>query len=235
MMRSAIRTAAVLLLFLATADASAQMRVALTGGLDFAALDQSSHSSESTTHDSGFSTGVSAIHSLFGPVELELHSVYSRRGRSYPYADWPAWPTRDRGVRGVEQTSEEHLGLVALGRVNLPQAARGLHAHLAAGPAVSWETSCRVTTTIQESTLPWIVPTATWTEECNTAQDRMNFGLAAGLGFEFRLTGDMGVTLGTLYTHGFRNLAKRQDHRLFGANKKLRAITIRTGIVYGIG
>lgn len=215
------------LLLTSTGNAFGQTRIALTGGLDYATWHQSWPGDESTN---GFSAGVSAIHSLFGAVEFELRSVYSRRGQSSSFEHWPSPPPAGP-IRGVDQVSEKHLGLVALGRVNLPVAARGLRAYLAAGPALSWESSCHDRRTIQESPVSWLEPgTRTW--ECE-GRDRLDFGLAGGLGLELRVAGSMGVTFGTLYTHGFRNLAKALDERN-GDTTKLRAVTIRTGLVYRI-
>lgn len=214
------------LLLTPTANAFGQTRIALTGGLDYATWHRLWPVREST---SGFSAGVSAIHSLFGAVEFELHSVYSRRGQSSSFEDFPAYLGP---IRRVDQVSEKHLGLVALGRVNLPVAARGLRAYLAAGPALSWESSCHIRTTIQKSPVSWIIKPGTRTRECE-GKDRLDFGLAGGLGLELRVAGSMGVTFGTLYTHGFRNLAKALAQQR-GYTTKLRTVTIRTGLVYRI-
>lgn len=217
------------LLLAPTANAFGQTRIALTGGLDYATWHQSWPADESTN---GFSAGVSAIHSLFGAVEFELHSVYSQRGHFSSFERWGEhWQTSDGPVRGEKQVSEKHLGLVALGRVNLPVGAHGLRAYLAAGPALSWEASCHERITVLEAP-GWIyVGTQSW--ECDD-RDRMDFGLAGGLGLEFRVAGNMGVTFGTLYTYGLRNLVKDSYRQWMGDTTKLRAVTIRTGLVYRI-
>ena len=127
--------------------------------------------------------------------------------------------------------SGNQLGLTALGRVNLPRMANGLHPYVAAGPALSWEVSCHVKSTVYESPYPW--GTGTMTSSCS-GRDRLDFGLAGALGLEYRRAGDLGVTLGTVYTHGIRNLTKAL-YQGRGESATSRAVTIRAGLVYGIG
>ncbi len=63
------------------------------------------------------------------------------------------------------------------------------------------------------------------------SMDRLDFGLAGALGLEYRMAGDMGVTFGTEYTHGLRNLTKVL-YQGIGESARRRAVTVRAGLVY---
>jgi len=91
-----------------------------------------------------------------------------------------------------------HLTLTALGRVKLPWAANGVRAFLTAGPALTFP------------------------------QDRrLDLGLAAGAELEYAIDEDLGLTLGTVYNYGMRNLAPSTD----GEYLRLRHVVIRSGLV----
>lgn len=226
-----------LLLLAPTANAFGQLRVAVTGGLDFVARTEESSNYawdrfSDTYSSTGFSAGLSGIVPLPGALELELRSVYSRRRGSFS----SVWLDRHFGEAWLHESriSGDHLRLATLGRVDLLLARNGLRAYLAAGPVLSWEISCNE----EETTFAWPLTPGdvgrTTTHECATDRDQFDLGAAGELGFEYRVAGNMGITMGTVYTFGLRNLAKARGERK-GDSKRRQSITIRTGLVYGIG
>ena len=227
-----ILAAALSPLILPTSNVDAQTRIVLNGGVNFTQIESNSSSRGST---SGFSTGFAAIIPTQRSLEFEFSGTYSRMGRTRSYLG-PACsgclPSGDT-IRTATVESENHLGLMALGRVNLPRAANGLRTYVAAGPALSWEVSCHVTRSVLESPHEWLPP-GTRTLNCATGRDRLDFGLAGALGLEYRMAEGMGVNFSTLYTHGMRNLRKVEQQR-WGLSLRRRAVTVRAGLVYRIG
>ncbi|MDE2762957.1 MAG: hypothetical protein OXQ94_06255 [Gemmatimonadota bacterium] len=225
--------AVLFLLILSAANVDAQTRVAFTGGVEFAQTEGHNYSMWPGGSTSGFSAGLAAIIPTSGAFEFEFHGTYSRMGRASSYhgpVSIPAWSNDT--IRTARVVSGNQLGLTALGRVNLPRMANGLRTYVAAGPALSWEVSCHVKSTVYESPYHWDT-TGTTTSSCR-GRDRLDFGLAGALGLEYRSAGDVGVTLGTVYTHGIRNLTKAL-YQGRGESATSRAVTIRAGLVYRIG
>lgn len=192
------------LVFLTSADVSAQVRVAVTGGVTRLVEERcdamGTPGSSSTgaggvnpatcvgeTHYgrtrsyTGFSAGLSGIMPLTGAFGIELGSVYSqwKRSSGFPHVT--------------------NLAVTALGRVNLPWAKNGLRASLMAGPALTFP-----------------------------HERRLDLGLAAGAELEYAIDEDLGFTLGTVYTYGMRNLATYTDR---GEYVRLRNVVIRSGLV----
>lgn len=226
-----------LLLLAPTANAFGQLRVAVTGGLDFATRTEESSNYawdriSDTYYSTGFSAGLSGIVPLPGALDLELRSVYSRRGGSFSSV-WLDTHFREEWLY-ESRISGNHLRLATLGRVDLPLTRNGLRAYLATGPVLSWEISCNE----EETAFAWPLSPGdagrTTTHECATDRDKFDLGAAGELGFEYRVTGTMGITMGTVYAFGLRNLAKARGERR-GDSKRRQSVTIRTGIVYGIG
>ena len=229
-----ILAAALSLVILSTANVNAQTRIVLTGGVNFAQVDGENFSVWPGVSTSGFSTGLAAIIPTQGNFAFEFRGAYSRRGRESSYSG--PLPYRaswyNDSIRKARVVSGNHLGLMALGRVSLPWAANGLHTYVAAGPALSWELSCHVKSTIFETNVSWLTP-GTRTSNC-TGRDRLDFALAGALGLEYRMAEGMGFTLGTVYTHGIRNLTKALAQGR-GESARSRVLTIRAGLVYRIG
>lgn len=204
-----IPTIVLALVFLTAANAVAQVRIAVTGGvarlveercdrvnvpgsggipgslgnggLGSATCAGETHYEQAKSH-TGLSAGLSGIIPLTGAFGIELGGVYSQ------------WQ-RGSGIPALS-----HLTLRALGRVNLPWTENWLRAFLIAGPSLTLR-----------------------------RERRLDLGLAAGAELEYAVDDDMGVTLGTVYTHGMRNLATHTD---MGEYMRLRNVAIRSGLLF---
>ena len=218
------------LLILSTASSDAQTRIVLTGGVNFARIEGDIYSFWQPRSASGFSAGLAAIVPARGSFELEFRGAYSWMGREI-LTHGPA-PISE-SIRGITAMSRvafgNHVEMIALGRMNVPWAAKRLRTFVAAGPALSWRVSCDVVSIFYG----WGWSAVSGDSNCRTT-DRLDFGLTGALGLEYRMAGDMGVTFGAEYTHGLRDLSEVL-FRGSGASARRRALTVRAGLVYRIG
>ncbi len=219
--------AALPLLILSTASSDAQTRIVLTGGVNFARIEGDIYSFWQPRSASGFSAGLAAIVPTRGSLEFEFRGAYSWMGRESLYhqavREW-----RNDTLRVSRVAFGNHVEMMALGRMNVPWAAKRLRTFVAAGPALYWRVSCSVRSTLYE----WGGAHVRFSG-CRS-MDRLDFGLAGALGLEYRMAGDMGVTFGTEYSHGLRNLTKVL-YQGSGESARRRAVTLRAGLVYPIG
>lgn len=224
MKRLVILAASLPLLFLANANVSAQVRIAVTGGVNLT-------SSEERLANFAFSTeavprsstiGLSAIVPLPSIFALELGGAYSERGRELVYG-WCGTPPRERAL-----VSMEYLEFRAAGRVNLPLAGNRVLAFVTAGPALAWKLSCH-----SSSTIPNGPRYGSGSGSCGGIAeldlDKLDLGLAGGVGLEVGMAGRLGVTVSTVYNRGMRDLHQDEDYYV-----KLRTVTIQGGLVYRI-
>ena len=213
---------------LAAANVSAQTRIALTGGVSFARIEGDMHSFWQPGPASGFSAGLAAIMPTRGSFEFEFRGAYSWMGQESLANSQLS--IRERTDRVSRVAFGNHVELMALGRMNVPWAAKRLRTFVAAGPCVSWRVSCHVRSTLYELS-GWSA--SSMTSAC-TSMDRLDFGLAGALGLEYRIAGDMGATFGTEYTHGLRNLTEVL-YQGSDESARRRAVTVRAGLVHRIG
>lgn len=228
MKRSVIPAACLPFLFLASAHVSAQTRIALTGGVSLTSAEERLEFGVSSMGESvpRPSIGLSAIVPLPSSLSLELGGAYSERGRELVYG-WCG-----TSGRNGESASMEYLEFKALGRVNLPLAGNRVLAFVTVGPTMAWEFSCRSTpTTIHFGQRTRQV---SGSRSCGGIAeldlDKLDFGLAGGVGLEAVMTGRLGFTVSTVYNLGMRDLHRVEDYSM-----ELRTVTVRGGLVYRIG
>jgi len=232
MMRWAIRTAAVPLLVLATADASAQVAVALSAGVNRGSWDSSVHSFFHKDQRSIIRShaGLSATIPVWGSVLIDFGAAYSQKGARVEV-------TGATGTGPVVQTvtfEADYMELTALARVNQPLVENRVLAFVAAGPAVAWKLSLCEFRYVSAHTDPnEIVRTCpTRGHPYEPEYFGLDYGLAYGGGLEVGVTGTLGLTVGIMNSVGLRNLlADKHSH---GDHLKLRTATYRGGIVYRI-
>lgn len=229
MKRFRVLAASLPFLILSTATGNAQTRIVLTGGVNFARIEGDIHSFRQPRPANGFSAGLAAIMPTRGSLEFELRGAYSWMAKEnlfhYQQVSIREWTTRVSGL-----IFGNHVELMALGRMNVPWAAKRLRTFVAAGPALSWRVSCHVRSTLYDS-LSWNADSET--TACRSMH-RLDFGLAGALGLEYRLAGDVGATFGAEYTQSLRNLTEVLYQ---GSDESARrqALTVRAGLVYRIG
>ena len=224
MKRLVILAASLPLLFLANANVSAQVRIAVTGGVNLTSskerLPNLAFGTEAVPRSSRI--GLSAIVPLPWMFALELGGAYSERGRELVYG-WCGYPPRERAL-----VSMEYLEFRAAGRVNLPLAGNRVLAFATAGPTLAWELSCHSSPTTPTDPLY-----GSGSRSCGGIAeldlDKLDFGLAGGVGLEVGMTGRLGLTVSTVYNRGMRDLIPGEDYSV-----KLRTVTIRGGLVYRI-
>jgi len=224
---SVIPAACLPFLFLASGHASAQTRIALTGGVSLT-LAEARPGGPSSVGESVLrsSIGLSAVVALPRSLSLELGGAYSKRGREFEFG-WCGTPTRPRA-----SVSMEYLEFKALGRVNLPLAGNRVLAFVTVGPTVAWELSCRSSLVPTSDQLPRDEsgprPCGGIAEFGELGLDNLDFGLTGGAGLEVGMTGRLGLTVSTVYSRGMQDLHRIED-------MELRNVTVRGGLVYRIG
>lgn len=234
MKRSVIPAACLPFLFLAGAHVSAQTRIALTGGVSLTSTEELvpgvSAVGEPVARPS---IGLSAIVPLPWSLSVELGGAYFERGRELAYYE-PCGTPVDLPWKG-RSVSMKHLKFKALGRVDLPLAGNRVLAFVTVGPTMGWELSCRSSPTTVSKTLPReITRDGSGSRSCGGFPeldlDKLDFGLAGGVGLEAVVTGRLGLTVSTVYSRGMRDLHRVQDYSM-----DLRTVTVRGGLVYRIG
>lgn len=218
------------LVCLTAANVSAQSRIAVAGGFNFARIDGDNHSYWQPGRASGFSAGLAAIIPTRGSFEFEFRGAYSWIGPETPNhgpASITEWNSDT--VRVSKVAFGNHLGLVALGRANLPLMANGLRTYVAAGPAMSWRTSCDI-----RLRRPWVYSVPKVTPmfpaiRCSTpsAPVRPKSSLSTPLQLEVREV--------ALHRNTQTVDLTEAVHQGSGESARRRAVTVRSGLVYLIG
>ena len=100
-------------------------------------------------------------------------------------------------------------------------------AHLLAGPALGFETSCNamMSATFDGGSI-------SRSEPCGDDLNRSSydFGLASGGGLNIDLTDTLGLDVGVLYNHGLKDLDAAD-----GSSVRHRVLTLRAGLSYLVG
>lgn len=233
-MRSVIPAACLPFLFLASSHVSAQTRIALTGGVSLTSTEELVPGVSAVGKPVARpSIGLSAIVPLPWSLSLELGGAYFERGRELAYYE-PCGTPPDLPWKG-RSVSMKHLKFKALGRVDLPLAGNRVLAFVTVGPTMAWELSCRSSpTTVSKTLRREITRDGSGSRSCGGIAeldlDKLDFGLAGGVGLEAVVTGRLGLTVSTVYSRGMRDL-----HRVEEYSMELRTVTVRGGLVYRIG
>ena len=211
-----LAAAAASVLLLPTPQVSAQVGIALTGGVNFASMSVAGNTDISGVRGvKRFSLGMTTTIPLSRNFGIELGGARSQKGGRLDAAD--------EGRPVIVHMAHNEFTL--MGRATLSLAEEGIRAYLSAGPSVAWESSCELRIGTTPAGPPWEV------RPCRTDDFRdRDFGLAGGVGIEVSLSTALGIALGVGYVHGLRDLAGSYHEEQF----KLRTASVRGGFVYWI-
>lgn len=211
MKRIAILAAAALSTpLLPPAHASAQIGVALTGGVNYASMSVTGADVLSVSPVTRYFVGMSGTIPLSANFGIELGGALSQKGGQVD------------GEEGQVILHFNHYELALLVRAGVPLAGDRIRPYLAAGPTMGWESSCTVKIALFDGGPYEVRP-------CPAEEFKeRDFGLAAGAGIELALSEGLGLTLGAAYALGLR------DIEASGGGVKLRTTTVRGGLVYWI-
>lgn len=211
-------------LFLLTpAAAAAQIKLAVTGGMNLASVDVSTEDTfvpdfESVT---GLSLGLSATIPLSETLGFQLAGGYTQKGTIVGFSD--------EGARVEATLKMNYVELAALAAVRLPLSGERLSAHLLAGPAFGFEATCDMST--RASFMGTSVEVDGNCDDDDVLdRSTVDLGLAGGGGIEIGLSDALGVSLGALYTFGLLDIDQSDRDSM-----KHRALTVRAGLVLSIG
>ena len=222
MKRSSTLFFAAALLLLSQAPASAQTKIALTGGATISSLDITTDDDfypdfQSVTR---LSIGLAATIPMSDGFGIQLGGAYSQKGGSLEFTEG--------GIVGESSIETDYLEFTALGKVGLPLFGDRASAYLLAGPALAFESSCQLRASATSGTESFEIDT-----DCDEGDlDRPNYdyGLAGGGGLEIGFTDKLGISLGLLYTYGLQDLDDNS-----GDSVKNRSLTLSGGFVFSIG
>ena len=219
---------AVSILLLPPPRTSAQVRVAVTGGVNVTSLSDSELKPARSEATWRRILGVSARVGLHRHLGIEIGGSYSRKG-----GQWLA----EEFELDVDMI---YFEMTAMGRAVLPLARDRIRAHLAAGPALGWATR-------YASDLTFSMPAVTGgVLGVGVERERsflsLDHGIAGAAGLEFQLSEAMGITLEVARKYGLLNVKGGKPascpqctpgaFRL--SDLKLPTTTLRGGFVYSI-
>ena len=231
--------------FLATANASAQVAITLTGGINRGSwtTDIYRFADQDFKPVTRLSTGLAVTIPLPGIFAIEFGGAYSQKGGRLEVPESAAGGTfeeegggRDEPLYLSSTLEANYFELTVLGRMNLTLVDNRVSAFVVGGPAWAWEISCqRSFTWAGYDDWPPGDTVVTCPDGSNgTEYLSRDFGLVHGGGLEVGVTADVGFTLGLFHTLGKRNLlVSKPSH--YTDYLKLRTLTFRGGIVYRIG
>ena len=206
--------------FLLTTPVSAQTRLSVMGGLNNATINFDTDVSPTPSYQpvTRVSGGLAATFPVSKQFGIQLGGMYSQKGGSLELID-----------AGATSSIEfDYIEFTLLGRVGFPLSGERVTAHLMAGPALAWQSSCKVAA-MGEGHEEHVVPS-----DCRNhglmAKD-YDIGLAGGGGIGIGLTNQLEATLGVLYTHGLSNI----DNTGSPDTLNNRALTFRAGFDFLIG
>ena len=227
-----LATAASILILPPAPPASAQVDVALTGGVNVTSFSDSELKSTGAEATWRGILGVSAKVGLHRHFGIEFGGAYSEKGGR--------WGAEEFALR----VDMSHFEITAMGRAILPLAKDRIRAYVAAGPALAWASrsaySLRVAVpeagVFRVSELP-VQPGRSYT-------NLDNFGIAGAAGLEIQLSETTGITLGVARKYGLSVSAGRPATKsscpectpsaIIFDKLKLPTTTLRGGFVYRI-
>ncbi len=192
-------------------QASAQIGVALTGGVNYASMSVTGPDALSVSPVTRYFVGMSGTIPLSANFGIELGGALSQKGGQVD------------GGEGQVILHFNHYELALLVRAGVPLAGDRIRPYLAAGPTMGWESSCTGKIALFDGGPYEVRP-------CPAEEfEERDFGLAAGAGFELALSEGLGLTLGAAYALGLRDMEASG-----GGEVKFRTTTVRGGFVYWI-
>ncbi len=227
-----LATAASILLLPPGPPASAQVAVALTGGVNVTSFSDSELKSASTEATWRGIAGVSATVGLHRHFGIEFGGAYSEKG-----GRWGA----EEFALNVDMS---YLEMTAMGRAILPLAKDRIRAYLAAGPALAWapRSASKLRVTVPEVGDFEVSSQPVQQGRSYTSLD--TWGIAGAAGLEIQLTETAGITLGVARKYGLSVSAGRPATKsscpectpsaIIFDKLKLPTTTLRGGFVYRI-
>lgn len=222
-----LATAASILLLPPAPPASAQVAVALTGGINLTSFSDSELKSTSTEATWRRILGVSARVGLHRHLGIEFGGAYSEKGGRWG------------GEEFALNVDMSYFEMTAMGRAILPLAKDRIHAYVAAGPALAWAPRSAYDLRLRSLT---VSKQPAGQGRSYTALDI--WGIAGAAGLEIQLTDATGITLGVARKYGLTVSAGRPATKLscpectpsavIWDKLKLPTTTLRGGFVYRI-
>jgi len=247
MTRSRIRMPIVVLplILLVPANASAQVAISLTGGINRGSWRSDTHRfvNQDVKPVTRVSTGLAVTIPLPGVFAVEFGGTYSQKGGRLEVPSGRYHPEGGRD-HGRDQDSEvyastleaNYFEFTALGRMDLAVLENTVSVFVMGGPAWAWEVSCQRSSRWPKSDYWEAGDTTVSCPDGSSGTEKLNrdFGLVHGGGLEVNMGLDLGFTFGVFHTVGKRNLlVSKPSH--FTDYLKLRTLTFRGGVVYRIG
>ena len=213
MNRIAILAAVAAPILLLPPHASAQVGIAITGGVNYGSF-SGPPESDFTSLRRGFS-GLALTVPLLRNLEIELGGAFTQKGGQ----------TIAEGG-GTMRFDLSYRELTLKGKVSLPLANDRIRVFLTAGPAIALarKDACNVKLSDPRGG-HHVVRCA-----LDDFHDR-DYSLAGGGGIDLKLSKGFGVTLGATHTYGLTNIAQRDDV----GEWKHRTTSLRTGFQFWIG